>query len=343
MNSRKSLFFVVILIAMLASLAVSQTAQAQQTWQATLGAQSKDMGKQVVAFLPNEMWIHAGDSINWTSASGDIHTVTFLVAGQTYTNFNEGCPPPTVGYSASGTSFNGSKCVSAPPLNQGQNYAVKFTAAGNYKLVCLVHTAMTGVIHVLPTTAALPHDQTFYNEEAAAQTKSILKDADMDMDHPGDGGAQGMLTARVIKGKNSVVAGVGEMANTAAGFESLSVVRFLSGTIEVRVGDTVEWTNLDPALPHTVTFGTEPQGNPTPPSANVTPDPDGARHATLNSPTDSAHSGFLVAAPQDQVGLGQSAPGTTVFRVTFTHAGTYNYICALHDTLGMVGKVVVLP
>jgi plastocyanin len=201
---------------------------------------------------------------------------------------------------------------------------------------------MTGVIHVLPTTAELPHDQVFYNEEAAAQTKSILADADMDMDHPGDGGARGMLTARVIPGKNSVVAGIGEMANTAAGFESLSVVRFLGATIEVRVGDTVEWTNLDPALPHTVTFGTEP-GNPGPPSANVTLDLDGARHATLHSVGDSAHSGFLVAAAQDQAGVAQSPPGATVFRVTFTGAGTFDYICALHDTLGMVGKVIVKP
>jgi hypothetical protein len=32
-----------------------------------------------------------------------------------------------------------------------------------------------------------------------------------------------------------------------------------------------------------------------------------------------------------------------VFRVTFTHAGTYDYICALHDNLGMVGKVIVKP
>ncbi|MDP9050675.1 MAG: plastocyanin/azurin family copper-binding protein [Acidobacteriota bacterium] len=343
MNYKKSACFM-MLTAVMAGLAFSQTAQAQQTWQATLGAQSKDMGKQVVAFLPNEMWIHAGDTINWTSASGDIHTVSFLIAGQTYRDFTVGCP----GFSASGTSFNGSACVSAPPLVAGQNFAVKFPKAGNYKLVCMVHTAMTGVIHVLATSATLPHTQAFYNEEAEDQTKSILADADMgdmdmgDHDHGDrDGKRKGMLAARVLPGKNSVVAGIGEMANTAAGFESLSVVRFLGATIEVRVGDTVEWTNLDPALPHTVTFGTEP-GNPFPP-VNVTMDPDGARHATLNFVGDSAHSGFLVAAPQDQAGVPQSPPGTTVFRVTFTRAGTYKYICALHDNLGMVGKVIVEP
>jgi plastocyanin len=226
---------------------------------------------------------------------------------------------------------------------QGQNFAVKFPKAGNYKMVCLVHSHMTGVIHVLAASAALPHTQAFYNEQAEDQTKRILSDDDMDMDmgDHGNGKGKGMLAARVLPGKNTVVAGIGEMENTAAGFESLSVVRFLGATIEVRVGDTVEWTNLDPALPHTVTFGTEP-GNPGPP-VNVTVDADGARHATLNFVGDSTHSGFLVAAPQDQAGVAQSAPGATVFRVTFTHAGTYDYICALHDNLGMVGKVIVKP
>jgi plastocyanin len=29
--------------------------------------------------------------------------------------------------------------------------------------------------------------------------------------------------------------------------------------------------------------------------------------------------------------------------VTFTRAGTYRFICALHDELGMTGEVIVLP
>ena len=33
----------------------------------------------------------------------------------------------------------------------------------------------------------------------------------------------------------------------------------------------------------------------------------------------------------------------TRFRVTFTAPGTFNYICGLHDTLGMIGTVIVRP
>jgi plastocyanin len=53
--------------------------------------------------------------------------------------------------------------------------------------------------------------------------------------------------------------------------------------------------------------------------------------------------GFIIAAPQERIGLAQAPVGVTRFRITFTKAGAYPYICALHDDLGMVGKVIVLP
>lgn len=322
---------------LLAIFSASITAQAQQTWRALLGAQDKSMGRQAIAFLPNELWIHAGDSILWTSGSGDIHTVSFFIANQPYQDFTVGCP----GYTPSGSSFTGTKCVSAPPLVTGQSYTVKFPTAGNFKLICLVHPHMTGVIHVLPAAAALPHNQMFYDELAEKQTHDILADTDSEKHHMNMAEGDDMFSTRILRGK-SVIAGIGEIGSTAAGFQSLSVVRFIKGDIEVRIGDTVEWTNLDPALPHTVTFGKEP-ANPFPPSPNVTLQADGSLHATIHSTSDNVHSGFLGAAPEDQVGVPQAPPATTVFRVTFTHAGTYDYICALHDNLGMKGKIVVLP
>jgi plastocyanin len=340
MKFRNPTFVAAVLSVVLATLAIPQTVQAQQVWRATAGAQSKDMGKQAIAFLPNEMWIHAGDSITWTSASGDIHTVSFFVAGQKYMDFTVGCP----GFSPSGVSFNGLACVSAPPLVAGQSFTVKFPVTGNFKLICLVHTHMTGVIHVLAANAALPHDQAFYDKQAADQQRSLLADADIDKEHQDHGDMDDSLSTSVIPGKNSVTAGIGEMAATGAGFQSLSIVRFLNGKIVIRAGDTIEWTNKDPALPHTVTFGVEPEpANFGPPSGNVSFAADGAGHATITFVGDSVHSGIFGAAPQDQVGVPQSPPAYTVFRITFTHPGTYDYKCALHDNLGMVGKVIVLP
>jgi plastocyanin len=334
MKSKSSMFVAVSLLTVLAIWGIPRSVQAQQNWKAGLGAQSKDMGKLAIAFLPNELWIHEGDSITWTGGSGEIHTASFLIAGQPYNNFMVGCP----GYSPSGASFDGSSCVSSPPLVTGQSFTVNFPKPGNYSLVCLVHTHMAGVIHVLPASSALPHDQAFYDAEGASQQKSLLTDTDEQR------GMDNMLSAHLLSSKNGVTAGIGEMTVTGAGFEALSVVRFFNGTIEVHKGDTIEWTNLDPALPHTVTFGTEP-ANPGPPSGNVplTADADRVLHATISSQADNVHSGFIVAAPQNQVGVPQSPPGNTRFRITFTEPGTYKYICALHDNLGMIGEVIVQP
>jgi plastocyanin len=179
----------------------------------------------------------------------------------------------------------------------------------------------------------LPHDQAFYDDQAKNQGNDLLSD-----------GARlrvrGIATAEEDSG-NAVSAGTGEIVATGGGSHTISVMRFLRGTTVVRVGDTVEWTNLDPVTPHTITFGAEPD-NVNPPSMNVSVDADGARVATIGSKSDSVNSGFIQAAPQDRTNLAQAALGVTRFRVTFTRPGVFNYICALHDELGMVGKVIVL-
>jgi plastocyanin len=73
----------------------------------------------------------------------------------------------------------------------------------------------------------------------------------------------------------------------------------------------------------------------------VTPTSDGATQGVISSPADSVNSGLLTLAFQDRPNLGQSALGVTRFRVTFKSPGTFNYICALHDNLGMKGTVIV--
>jgi plastocyanin len=326
-----------------AVLAVPQVVLAQAQWQATVGAQSKDKGHQALAFLPNEIWIHAGDSITWTFVTDEIHTVSFLKPGQTRLPFQMGCP----GFSLDGSaSFDGSTCVTTPPLVKGQTFKVTFPKVGNFRLVCLVHVDMTGVVHVLDGSEALPHDQDFYDDQAAEERHDLLSDTDKATDHDGDHKRDD--SDRTRSHENQVTAGIAEISATAGGPQTVALMRFVEPTIVIHAGEAVEWSNLGPVTAHTITFGIEP-ANPMPPSANVTLDADGARHAVINSPADNVNSGFITASPQERVGLPQSllppSPGGTVtrFRVTFTHPGVYPYICALHDDLGMKGKVIVLP
>ena len=70
-----------ILWLLLIALIVPVSAQAE-TWTLAVGAQSPDKARQALAFLPNEVWIHAGDTITWTVNADEIHTITFLTAAQ---------------------------------------------------------------------------------------------------------------------------------------------------------------------------------------------------------------------------------------------------------------------
>jgi plastocyanin len=326
MKRRGSSLIIGILFALVVVVPASGT-----DWQAKLGAQSQDKGRQVLAFLPNEFWIHVNDTITWTSAVDELHTVT-LPAGAVRLPFFVGCP----GFSTSPATFSGS-CISAQAFTSPNSFTVLFAETGNFKLTCLLHEDMTGVVHVLEASTPLPHDQAFYDTQGAQQARELLAAQGMTM---GD-----MQTENhEADVPNTVIAGTGRIFATGGGHQTVSILRFVQPEIMVHVGDTVEWTNPDAITPHTVTFGPDP---PTPirniPSANVTTDPDGARHATISTPSPTVHSGFIQSAHQERVGLPATAPGTTRFRVTFTIPGVFPYDCALHDDLGMVGQIVVLP
>lgn len=325
---------------MLAALIIPQMVHAD-SWHAFVGAQSHDKGAQALAFLPNEIWIHAGDSITWTFAADDIHTVTFLTPLQPRPLFQLGCP----GISPSGSSFDNSTCVTTAPMTEPGTFSVTFPKAGNFKLVCLVHENMTGVIHVLDLLQPLPHNQDFYDRQAFAEARNLITDTDHNLseangEHSSADHAFADRSSR-NHSRDNVMVGIGEIVATPGGQQTLSIVRFIHATTVIHVGDTVEWGASDPVTPHTVTFGPAEPANPGPPSANVTVDEDGALHAVINAPGDNVHSGILAAAPQERIGLALSPITPTRFRVTFTHAGTFPFRCVLHDNLGMVGKVIV--
>src|SRR5215831_21062782 len=109
-----AVFFCMLVLAV---LIVSQPVQAEQ-WRAIASAQSEDKGKQAGAYLPNELWIHVGDSITWTFAADWLHTVTFLkqdTTPQQIRPLGGGCP----GTTPDSSSFDGSACVTSGALGDG--------------------------------------------------------------------------------------------------------------------------------------------------------------------------------------------------------------------------------
>jgi plastocyanin len=344
---RRMLLFAVLIVPPVLGGAASASATPPQTWYATVGAQSGDKGRQALAFFPNEIWIHADDSIKWTFDADEVHTVTFIPDSEPRPFFQ------TVAGSSAAT-FDGSTTVSSPggfadlgnqvrpAFVKGATFIVKFPTPGNYKQVCLFHQNMTGVVHVLEANATLPHDQGFYDRQAADQRRDLLSDRDgRSVAACGGCAAHDSLKVRVV------TAGIGEISATAGGTRTLSVMRFLADQIHIRAGDTVEWTNQDPVDAHTVTFGTAPTGLAIFAPSNVlpNPDPDGALHAVITPSAPNASSGILAAAAQDpSSGMGNQTPlGLTRFRATFPIPGAFSYRCLLHDDLGMKGMVIVFP
>jgi plastocyanin len=175
-------------------------------------------------------------------------------------------------------------------------------------------------VHVQAAGSSYPKTQAQYDKAAHVTGKLLIAAG-----HALTGITRG---ATHSSGRTQVALGTGA---SLGAFGSLAIMRFLPSKTVIHAGGTVHWTNLDPETPHTVTFGVEPGGGPLgafAPSGSAVPG-----HATLSSPTDSANSGFV----------GAGLPFGTTFSATFTAPGTYNYICALHDDLGMTGTVVVLP
>ncbi|HET6216806.1 MAG TPA: plastocyanin/azurin family copper-binding protein [Acidobacteriaceae bacterium] len=331
-------------LAILMAGVATTTVQAEE-WQVLGGAESSNGANQALAFLPNELWIHPGDSIRWTFPTHERHTLTFLKPGQIRPpafgpvfGIPVGCP----GITPDGLSFDGSTCVSSGVFLLGEDggpeagsltYSVSFPTAGNFEFVCLIHSDMTGVVHVVNASEALPHSQNFYLAQARSAGVLLLADAAR-LRPSGSDDDDRTRSSHVAVGIGTIV------TTTGAGSQTASLMRLVPDTIHIRVGDTVEWTSLDPSINHTVTFGAEP-ADPRPASANVSTTSDGAREALITSATDDVNSGFLSPAPQDRANLAQSTPGVTRFRVTFSSPGTFNYICAVHDQLGMKGTVIV--
>jgi len=89
-------------------------------------------------------------------------------------------------------------------------------------------------------------------------------------------------------------------------------LKFVPAEIRVKVGDTVEWRNIQ-SYAHTVTA--DPRRV--------------ARKANIELPDG--------VQPFDSGRLGAGA----TFRYTFTSPGIYRYVCLPHEKAGMLGTVVV--
>lgn len=297
--------------ALLMPLAVSGAAVADggksaRTWTVQVGSESSDQAIQGMAFLPADIYVNAGDKVTWKAHSAEIHTVTFLAAGQSLDSTQPFNPmDPQELFKQGGDVYDGHSYynsgvmtnVSNSGFKESRKYTLAFPDVGEFTYYCLVHgMAMKGTVHVRDAGTDYPYTQSQYDKKAQKQERDILRDGDKSWD-----------AARGHANNHTVIAGTDNGTSM--------VMRFVHQEIKVKVGESVTFVNSGMGAPHTVTFGTEP--------ANIFAplgDPSGFAGGDLNS-------GLM--------------PPDTSFTVTFTKAGEFDYICALHDFMGMKGTVEV--
>jgi plastocyanin len=280
------------------------------TWHVRVGAETPDMAVTAMAFLPKEVWVDAGDTVHWTSNSAEPHTVTFLAPGTSLPEFNPFDPTQTTmqgGSLQNGTAYTNSGILATQPIfvftDPATSYALTFPTAGDFTYYCLLHGLM------MTGTVHVRAAGTAYPYTQGDYDRAGTKQANAILHRGRDAWREARQTHATTGSR--VLVGIDG--------EGFGVSRFVRDRVVVHVGHTVSFAVAGPGAPHTVTFGQEPPG-----LAILAPSGDPTHYAggDLNS--------------------GVLAPGAP-FDVTFTKVGTFHYICAIHDDMGMVGDVVVVP
>jgi plastocyanin len=127
----------------------------------------------VFRFLPSQINVGVGDTVNWTSNTGVPHTVSFLPSGADFslilTEPQPNGPPNLVvnpqvlfpnkpSQTYDGTGYYNSGFITADPqlATGGTTFSLTFTKPGTYQYLCQLHDdqGMRGVVQVGPATAA---------------------------------------------------------------------------------------------------------------------------------------------------------------------------------------------
>jgi plastocyanin len=312
--------------------------------------------------------VAVGTTVTWTVDSDEAHTVTFLAGGSrpdlivpqpedpTMTsmppmaNPQAFFPVPAIG------AWDGASYVNSAPMGRGQQFSMTFGKAGTYPYLCLFHLPMSGTIEVVaPGTAGIttqPAVDQLASTHMATAHEDQINQLRATQDHPvGVPNGNGGTTWYVRTGTNWP-------------YGHVDLLQFMAAELNIRRGDTVIWFNANEGVPHTVTFlnGHErlPDFVPTLPDGTTLtlemlmtmPPPDPSA-----GPPDPSMLPRLVAGPaifpaggpvfdpsavHNSGFIGYLNPaGIATYSLTFNTPGTFEYLCVLHESNGMVGTVTV--
>jgi plastocyanin len=333
---------------------------AGQVWNVRVG----DGGQGVAAatFFPGAITIHSGDTIHFLAPdSWEPHTVTSIPDGVNEPHPYVGRPPKVMtnplafypSFGGSGVqSYDPSKYYNSGFLFPGDQYNgtdtadVSFSTPGTYTFFCLLHSGVDPTTHkiggmhvdvtVVPQGSSGPTSQADIDAAASAQRTTLI-----------NAGVQALNTFPLTQTKLSD--GSTNWGVTAGGYglDTLDpdgvtdIAQFTPSGLSVNTGDTVTWTN-DTGTFHTITFLSGGPDIPLllpiaatgggPPNFEINPSALEPAGGPTYDGTGYVNSGFLDT---------EVSPFGSTFSLTFTKAGTYQYICHLHDQVGMIGTINV--
>jgi plastocyanin len=309
-------------------------------------AGATDGNRDVEAFMPANIRIRAGDTIEWAAHGFEGHTVTFGDDDDIFATIGDYLVPnpenPTE------AMFNPN--LSLPSARQGthdgndafinsgffgvpveQLYSLTFEEPGLYSYVCLVHPfTMTGTVAVEETgtqvespeamLARADEEREQYLAELAEEARRVAA-ATTSAPGPGD--------ARTHYVQVGVITDHGQMAV------------YLPGLLEVDAGDTVIFQNDDRNFHNVVFKGAQEL----PPGIGIVPDPGGrGLNFTLSNASavavDPPPEGFDPSTFLSSGSMGVTQPRIT-WTLRFTTPGTYVYACTIHTQAGMTGVIEV--
>jgi plastocyanin len=281
-------------------------------WTVRVGSQTSNMAIQGERFLPGDVTIDAGDSVTWKANGAEFHTVTF---------FDGGAPQGSI-----------------PPLNPADPTQVTpqggtTMGAGYFNSGLLTTLPDSGALQPAPVfktyTLTFPDAGTFtyYCLVHGIMMRGIVHVQPAGTAYPesqSDLNAEAGLLASAIKTDGAALmtkltAAAGPRTVLTGGDDGISMImRFVHSKIVIHKGQKVTFVNsMSMGAPHTVTFGKVPQGVAL---FNPSGNPTNYRGGNL-------HSGILT--PESK------------FVVTFNKVGTFPFVCALHQEMGMKGEVIV--
>jgi plastocyanin len=311
-------------------------------------------------FFPSRVEVHVGDTV--TFKSDGFHTATYLgrhkasefqifvpaTDGSKYTGINDAAGNPFYFNGQTMFSYNvpmfapagsnvirGGKDVQSSGILTKKGYTFRFTKPGDYVFRCLVHPMMTMHVVAKPRRGRIQAASQLPRSIAAQLASAVATAKQLDATSP--------------PAPNTVLAGVGKTVKGG----SIELMAFKPHRLTVKRGTTVTFMLDSPMEIHDMVFGPEDylkqsfetldllpmapgQPNQVWPFFMYGTDPfqsgvysyDGSNHGN----------GFLVTPLLGPVG----SPLPQSFKITFTKAGVFKYICGIHGP-DMDGEIEVVP